>query len=47
MYCIEICDKKWVKVNDLSSGHYFVNKNIRFKTSDLCDYSDKYSHAGV
>ena len=38
--------KKWVKLNDLSSGQYLVNKNIRFKTSmlrsDLCDYSDKY-----
>ena len=36
--------KKWVEVNDLSSGQYSVNKNIRFKTSmlrlDLCDYSD-------
>ena len=38
--------KKWVKVNNLSSGQYSVNKNIRFKTSlprsDLCDYSDAY-----
>ena len=38
--------KKWVKVNDLSSGQYSVNKNIRFKTSmlrsDLSDYSDAY-----
>ena len=37
---------KWVEVNDLSSGQYSVNKNIRFKTSmlraDLCDYSDAY-----
>ena len=24
--------KKWVEVNDLSSGQYSVNKNIRFKT---------------
>ena len=35
-----------MKVNDLSSGPYSVNKNIRFKTSllrsDLCDYSDAY-----
>ena len=33
--------KKWFEVNDLSSGRYSVNKNIRFKTSmlrsDLCD----------
>ena len=38
--------KKQVKVNDLSSGKYSVNKNIRFKNlilrSDLCDYSDAY-----
>ena len=30
-------------MNDLTSGQYFANKNIRFKTSilgtDLCDYS--------
>ena len=38
--------KKWIKVNDLSSGQYSVNKNIRFQTSllrsDLCDYCDAY-----
>ena len=38
--------KKWIEVNDLSSGQYSVNKNIRFKTSmlrsDLCNYSDAY-----
>ena len=38
--------KKWIKVNDLSSGQYTASKNIRFKTSmlisDLCDYSDAY-----
>ena len=38
--------KKWVEVNDLSSGQYSINKNMRFKTSmlksDLCDYSDAY-----
>ena len=27
--------KKWVQVNDLSSGQCSVNKNIRFKTSAL------------
>ena len=36
--------KKQIEVNDLSSGQYFVNKNIRFKRlmirSDLCDYSN-------
>ena len=41
--------KKWVEVNDLSSGQYSVNKNISLllvKTlmlrSGLCDYSDAY-----
>ena len=38
--------QKLVELNDLSTGQYFVNKNIRFKTSmlgsDLCDYSDVY-----
>ena len=43
--------KKWIEVNELSSGQYSVNKllqnfNILFKTSmlrsDLCDYSDPY-----
>ena len=33
-------------MNDLSSGQYYINKNIRFKTSmlrsNLCDYSDVY-----
>ena len=37
---------KWIKINDLSSGSYAVNKNIRFKTStlrsDFCDYNDGY-----
>ena len=40
----KICDKKWIEVNDLSSGQYSDSKNIRFTTSvlrsDLCDYSD-------
>ena len=44
--CIKICVKKWVKVSDLLSDQYTVNKNIRFKTSmlrsNLCDYSDAY-----
>ena len=38
--------KKWIEVNDLSSGQYSVYKNIRFKNSilrsHLCDYSDAY-----
>ena len=38
--------KKWIRVNDLSSGQYSINKNIRFKTSmlrsHLCDYNDAY-----
>ena len=37
---------KWIEVNDLSSGQYSVNKNIRFKTlilrSNLYDYSNAY-----
>ena len=36
--------KKWIKVNNLSSGQNFSNKNIRFETLilrlDLCDYGD-------
>ena len=47
---IKICDKKWIEINDLSSGQYSANKNIRFKTSmlraDLCDYSDVYCCKG-
>ena len=38
--------KKWIEVNDLLSGQYSVNKNIRFNTSmlksNLCDYSGAY-----
>ena len=38
--------KKWIEGNDMSSGQYSVNENIRFKTStlisDLCAYSDAY-----
>ena len=38
--------KRWIEVNDSSSGQYSANKNIRFKTSmlrsDLCDESDAY-----
>ena len=38
--------KKWIKVNDLSSGQYSINKNKRYKTSMLnsylCDYSEAY-----
>ena len=38
--------KRWMEVNDLSSGHYSINKNIRFKNSmlrsNLCDYSYVY-----
>ena len=39
--------KKWIEVNDLSSGQYPVDKSIRFKTSmlrsNLCDYSDAHN----
>ena len=31
-YVSNFVTKKWVEVNDLSSGQYSVNKNIRFKT---------------
>ena len=36
----------WIEANDLSSGQYYVNKNLRFKTlllrSELSDYIDGY-----
>ena len=39
--------KKWIKVNDILSSIYSVNKNIRFRTSvfrsDLFGYSDSYT----
>ena len=38
--------RKLIEVNDLSSGQYSVNRNIRFKTtmlrSNLCHWSDAY-----
>ena len=38
--------RKWIEVNDLSDGQYYVGKSIRFKTpllrSNLCDYSAAY-----
>ena len=38
--------RKWIEVNDLLSGQYSVNKNIRFKApmlrSSFCDNSDVY-----
>ena len=38
--------RKWIEVNDLSSGQYSARKIIRFTTSmlrsNLCDYSDTY-----
>ena len=38
--------KGWIKVNNLSGGHFSVNKNITFQTSmlrsDLCNSSDAY-----
>ena len=43
---IKICDKKWMKVNDLSSGQCSASRKIRFENSqprsNLCDYSDSY-----
>ena len=42
----KVVTRKWIEVNDLSSGQYSVNKNTRFKTpmlrSDLYDYSDAH-----
>ena len=42
----KLVTKKWIKVNDLLSGQYSVNKNIRFNNSmlrsHLCNYSDVY-----
>ena len=36
--------KKWIEVNDLSGGQYYVDRNVRFNTpmlrSDVCDYND-------
>ena len=43
---VSFVTKKCMEVNDLSSGQYSINSNIRFKTSmlrsDLCDYSNAY-----
>ena len=42
----KVCDKKWIEVNDLSTGQYSINKNVRFKTrmirSNLCGYRNVY-----
>ena len=42
----KIVTKKLIKVKDLPSDQYSVNKNMMFKTlmlrSDLCNYSDAY-----
>ena len=42
----KLVTKKWIEVNDLSSGQYSANKNIRFKAlmlrSDLCGCCDAY-----
>ena len=42
----KIVTRKWIEVNDLSSGKYSVNKNIRFQTrrlrSDLYDHIDAH-----
>ena len=38
--------KKWIELNDLSSGQYSLNINMTFKTSmlrsNICDYRDAY-----
>ena len=41
----QICGKKWVEVSDLSSGLYYVNKNITLKTLRLRSYLNDYSDA--
>ena len=33
---------KWIEVYDQSEKNYNTNKEIRIKTSDLCDFSDAY-----
>ena len=42
----KIVTKKLIKVKDLPSDQYSVNKNMMFKMSmlrsDLCNYSDAY-----
>ena len=43
--CIETRDKKWIEVNDLSSGQYSVNRTIRSKTSMLRSNVCHFSHA--
>ena len=40
----KLVTKIWVEVNDLSSGQYSTNKNIKFKTSML--RSDLALHKG-
>ena len=43
---MEISNKKWIEVNDLSSGQHSASKNIRFKSSmlrsNVCGYSNAY-----
>ena len=43
---LKFATKKWIEVNDLSSGQNSAKKNIRFETSmlssDLCDYDEAY-----
>ena len=34
--------RNWVEINDEARGTYSPNKQIKFKTSMLCDYSDVY-----
>ena len=43
---LKFMTKKWIEINDLSSGQYSARKNARSKTSmlrlDLYNYSDAY-----
>ena len=47
---IQLCKslpQKVDRINDISSGQYSVNKNIRFKTSILGLYIRDYSNAHI
>ena len=43
-YLMTLVTRKWIEINDLSSGKYSANKNVRCRTSmlrsDSCDYSN-------
>ena len=41
-YLPRFVTKKWIEVYDQSERNYTVNREIRIKTPDLCDFSDAY-----